>query len=307
MIRPFDWRDIPVLHRYRNQSLFFNNALEVTRGTAISPTVLLSYLTPTTGFFTWVYIDTEQTILAQLNHPAETPIGYVTFLTPERAIRNSGAVALLEHLAKHAGQRGAFNLLAEVDELAPVYEILRQAGFGIYARQRIWKFPEESRAKNHPYQWRNVKEKHNIPIQTLYHNVVPGLVGQIESMPTKYLQGLVCFKDGDLIGYADLKYGYHGIWARPFIHPDVENIDELLSSMIENIPDRRSRPIYLCVRTYQSWLEPALGKMESRSSPLQAVMVKRLAVQQKLALQALPKIDGQTEISAPMAHSQRNR
>jgi len=307
MIRPFDWRDIPILHRYRNQSLCLNSALEVTRGTAISPTVLLSYLTPTTGFFTWVYIENDQTILAQLNHPAETPIGRVSFLAPERAIKNSGALALLEHLAKHAGQRGAFNLLAEVDELAPAYEVLRQAGFGIYARQRIWKFSEDTRAKTRSYQWQIVKDKHNIPIQTLYHNVVPGLVGQVESLPTKYLHGMVCFKGDELISYVDLKYGYHGIWARPFIHPDVENIDELLKSMIDNIPDRRSRPIYLCVRTYQSWLEPALGKMESRSSPLQAVMVKRMAVQQKMALQALPNIDGQTEISAPVAHSQRNQ
>ena len=307
MIRPFDWRDIPTLHRYRNQSLCLNSALGLTRGHTISPRVLLSYLTPTTGFFTWVSVVKEQTILAQLNHQAETPTGRVSFLAPERAIKNTGAKALLEHLAKHAGQRGAFNLIAEVDELVPAFEVLRQVGFGIYARQRIWKITGTPQAKTQSFQWQVVNDKHIIPIQTLFHNIVPGLVGQVESLPVRYLQGLVCFKDGNLISYVDLKYGYHGIWAQPFIHPDVENIDDHLSSMVASIPDRRSRPLYLCVRTYQSWLEPALGDMDSQSSPLQAVLVKRLALQQKIALQALPSINGQAEISAPVARSQSNR
>jgi hypothetical protein len=269
--------------------------------------VLLSYLNPTSGLFTWVNVDAEQTVIAQLSHRAEEPYGRVSFLAPERAIRNSGGQAILEHLAIQAGQRGAFNLLAEIDELAPAFEVLRKAGFGVYARQRIWKISGSIRIKNDNFRWQTVKDQHNLSIQSLIHNVVPGLVGHVESLPVKHLQGVVCFKEGELTGYVDLKYGYYGIWARPFIHPDVENIDDHLSSMIANIPDRRSRPIYLCVRTYQSWLEPALGEMDSQSSPLQAVMVKRLAVRQKVALQALPNIEGQKEITAPLAHSQRNQ
>jgi hypothetical protein len=307
MIRPFDWRDLPIMHRYRNQGLCLNSALGLTRGQAISPRVLLSYLTPTSGFFTWISVDDEQIVMAQLNHQSEKPYGRISFLAPERAIRNSGGQALLEHLAIQAGQRGAFNLLAEIDEFAPAFEVLRKAGFGVYARQRIWKISGCSQAPTESFRWQKVQDKHNIPIQTLIHNVVPGLVGQVETLPVKHLQGLVSFKDGELIGYVDLKYGYYGIWARPFIHPDVEIIDDHLSSMIANIPDRRSRPIYLCVRTYQSWLEPALGEMDSQSSPLQAVMVKRLAVRQKVALQALPNLEGQSEISAPFAHTQRNQ
>jgi len=306
MVRPFDWRDLPILHRYRNQGLCLNSALGLTRGKAISPTVLLSYLTPATGFFTWIITDENEPLLGQLNHPADSPYGRVSFLAPERAIKDSKAQILLEHLAKQAGKRGAFHLLAEIDELAPAYEVLRQAGYGIYARQRIWKILEDKGEKTPSSKWLPIKDLHTIAVQTLFHNVVPGLVGQVESLPTKYLQGLVCFKNDDLIGYVDFKYGYHGIWAQPFIHPDVEDIDDHLRSMILSIPDRRTRPVYLCVRTYQSWLEPALGEMKSQSSPLQAVMVKRLAARQKLALQAIPNIEGQTEISAPVAHSNSN-
>lgn len=307
MIRPFDWRDLPILHRYRNQGFCLNSALGFTRGKAISPTVLLSYLTPSTGFFTYVNLNDEQPLLGQINQGAESTFSRVSFLAPERALKNSGILPLLEHLAKQAGQRGSFHLLAEIDELSPAYEVLRKAGFGIYARQRIWKILEDN--PEHPVSpgWQPVKDRDTIGVQTLFHNVVPGLVGQVEPLPTKHLQGLVCFKDGELIGYVGLKYGYYGIWTQPFIHPDVENIDDHLKGLMLSIPDRRSRPIYLCVRTYQSWLEPALGNMNSQSSPVQAVMVKRLAVHQKLARQALPHIEGQKEISAPVAQSQQNK
>jgi len=304
MIRPFDWRDLSILHRYRDQGLCLNTALGLTRGTAISSRVLLSYLTPASGFFTWVTADDQTPILGQLNHYAESSISRISFLAPEKAIKNSRTQRLLEHLAKQAGQRGAFHLIAEIDELAPSYEVLRQAGFGIYARQRIWKIPEAPVYQEQTPVWGQLRENHRIAVQTLMHNVVPGLVAQIESLPINQLEGMVCDKDGEIIGYVDFKYGYHGIWVQPFIHPDVENIDNLLRSMIASIPDRRSRPIYLCVRTYQSWLEPALGELDSQSYPLQAVMVKRLVARQKVALQALPNIEGKNEIPAPLAQSQ---
>ena len=34
-IRPFDWRDLPTLLRYRDQSVFLNSALFLTRGPSL--------------------------------------------------------------------------------------------------------------------------------------------------------------------------------------------------------------------------------------------------------------------------------
>ena len=50
-----------------------------------------------------------------------------------------------------------------------------------------------------------------------------------------------------------------------------------LSSLLNCVPDRRGRPVYLCVRSYQAWLEPALEDLGAKSAPRQAVMVKHLA------------------------------
>ncbi len=306
MIRPFDWRDLPTLHRYRQQGLCLDSALGLTRGQTLSPSVLLSYLTPTTGFYTWVNPDEEQPVLGQLSHQPTSPYARVSFLAPEKAIKRAEMGEILDHLARQAGQRGATHLLAEVDEFTPAFEVLRRAGFGIFARQRIWKVRGESANKPPQVQWRPVKDLDVIAVQSLFHNVVPGLVGQVEPLDPKNLQGLVCYQNQELAGYVSLKYGHRGIWAKPFFHPDVENVTEQLQSMIHSIPDRRSRPIYVCVRTYLSWLEPSLSAMDTRPSPLQAVMVKRLAIRQKVARRALPSMEGQQEVTAPLAQARRN-
>ncbi len=304
-MRLFDWRDLPALHRYRSQSICFSSVLAATRGDGLSSRVLLSYLTPATGIFTWVVPADDQPILGQLEHHAGEPFAKLNFLAPSRALRDPRTQEMLEFMAKQAGQQGAFHILAEVDELEPAYEVLRNAGYGIYTRQRIWKIANP-KPVDLAVTWRSVREKDKLFVQTLFQNVVPGLVAQVEPLEIRHLQGLVAYSGPELIGYVDLKYGHRGIWAKPFIHPDVEDIDDHLNSMIAKIPDRRSRPVYLCVRTNQSWLEPALGEMDSQSSPLQAVMVKRLTVHYKIApARAVPKLDGQTEIS-PLAHSRQN-
>jgi hypothetical protein len=53
-------------------------------------------------------------------------------------------------------------------------------------------------------------------------------------------------------------------------------VSEKLSALIGNLPDRRNRPVYVCVRSYQAWLEPVLADLGAKSGQRQAVMVKHL-------------------------------
>jgi hypothetical protein len=133
------------------------------------------------------------------------------------------------------------------------------------------------------------------------------MVQQIESLPSKRVQGLICREQGKIFGYVDLKQGPRGIWVQPLIHPDTVNVEGYLRNLYESIPNRRSRPVYLCVRSYQSWLESALDIMGAEPGPRQAVMVKHLAAKHLIKRPfALPQIDGQHEITTPVAQSQRN-
>jgi hypothetical protein len=303
MIRPFDLRDLPVLRRYHRQEVCLDSTLKATRGQVLTQGALLSFLTPATGIFTWVYSDNRDKypLMGQISHQADSPFARISFLAPKNALSSPKIGVLLEKLIQQAGQRGAFNLLAEIDERSTVFEALRKNGFSIYARQRIWKMPEGFAAPLPKTCWETAGSRDTLAVQLLYNNVVPGLVQQIEPHSTAHLRGLVCQKDEDLIGYVDLKYGPRGIWAQPFIHPDIENINVHLHGMLGDIPDRRARPLYICVRSYQFWLEPALDELGASPGPLQAVMVKRLAIHHKITRSfALPKIEGQTKVSTPI-------
>jgi hypothetical protein len=52
-IRPFDWRDLPLLHRYRNQGLFPDSASVLTRDDAGTAGACLPFC-PATGIFTYL-------------------------------------------------------------------------------------------------------------------------------------------------------------------------------------------------------------------------------------------------------------
>jgi hypothetical protein len=204
------------------------------------------------------------------------------------------------------GERGAFHLLAEADERALAFEALRRSSFAVYGRQRVWQIAAGAAGKPETMAWRAGTERDLIPVRSLYNNLVPGLVQQLEPPPTSHPHGLVYSKGDELLAYVEVKYGSRGIWVQPFIHPDAEEVGLLLADLLLNLANRRSRPIYLCVRSYQSWLEPVLNDLGAEAGPVQAVMVKHLAISKKLGLTfPLRALEGgQPEASAPFIRTE---
>jgi len=311
-VRSFDWRDVPALHRYRHQSVFLHNALVLTQGPFLLSGALLSSISPATGIFTSVCPGrgrSSRPLMGQVLHPTGMQLAQLTFLAPRDALDMDddplAVLALLDHLVTQVGERGAHRLLADVDEGSPVFEVLRRVSFAIYARQRIWRLQRLGRHNNsHAYHWQAATERDLIAVRSLYNNIVPGLVQQVEPFPAERLNGLIYRQEDELLAYVELKYGPRGIWAQPFVHPDAEEIAPCLVDLFQNLPYRRSRPVYVCIRSYQSWLELALEDMGAEAGPRQAVMVKHLAVPLKAARPfALPALEGgHPEISAPIMH-----
>jgi hypothetical protein len=122
------------------------------------------------------------------------------------------------------------------------------------------------------------------------------------------MKGLVYFEEDELLAYAEVRYGQRGIWVHPFIHPTTEDVAERLKDLLHNLPNRHSRTIYLCVRSYQSWIERSLEDMDIEVGPTQAVMVKHLAIAKKVTNTfTLPAMEGgQQEITTPYMRSERN-
>ena len=309
-IRPFDWRDLPVLIRYRNQGMFFDTALVLTRGPLLVPAgAILSYFAPATGIFTYLYPDDGNSygpLMGQVMHSSNATFARLSFLAPQEALESANVPALLEHLIKKIGNRGALHLLAEVDERSIAYEVLRRSSFAIYARQRVWKVDGDTPDDHEMEHWRDGRSRDIMTVRSLYNNLVPGLVQQVEPPPNSHLHGIVYQQKDELLAYVEIKYGLRGIWIQPYIHPDAEELASQLGGLIANLPFRRSRPVYICVRSYQSWLEPAIEDLGATPGPRQAVMVKHLAIAKRLVRSfALKRLEGgHPEITAPIAHSE---
>jgi hypothetical protein len=127
---------------------------------------------------------------------------------------------------------------------------------------------------NHSFEWTRVKSVHMPAVQSLYYQIVPALLQPIEPQPKSALgwfcnEGVKC--------YVGATQGAYGIVLSPLIHPEETNVSAKLASLISNLPERRNRPVYVCVRSYQAWLEPVLADLGAQGADRQAVMVKHLA------------------------------
>ncbi len=312
-IRPFDWRDLALLRGYINRGLFLDSTRVLIHGRSVIPMgAFLSFLGPSLRMFTYRCNQEPPSgapLIGQVTFTAGASYARLSFLAPEDAIEQSLLSSLSDYMALQMGKMGAFHILADVDECSPVFELLHRAGFAIYARQRIWRLDSQPLGEREPIPWSSVKSTDAIGVRSLYCNVVPGLVQQVEPLPKKNIKGMVLYKDGDLLAYVDLKYGRNGIWVQPFIHPDVRDFDRSLVHLLHNLPGRANRRLYICVRSYQSWLESAIEAMGAQPGPAQAVMVRHLTIAQREGqAYKVPAMNGtRAETTAPVAQMNESR
>lgn len=300
MIRSFDWRDLSLLHRVRHRGLCLDSQLAYTRGPNVLQYALLDMLNPGRTAQTLVLRPGGQASIGQVLLPAGRNGAHIAFISPAEVLQDKDGVELLEALARVAGERGAHSLIAEVDEDSPAFESLRRSGFAIYSRQRIWqRMPDAPAPLAEPPSstgapvWRLESSADTVAITGLYANLVPALVQQVEPPPTNHDQGLVHWRQGELLGYLGVNSGPRGVWVQPYFHPAAEDPERLLAQALEEIQDRPTRPLYMCVRSYQSWMTAPLHDLGFEARADQAVMVKRLAVSLRQLQPALmPALEG---------------
>ena len=280
IVRSLDVLDLPLLSRYRRDMLSLDSARILTRGNPLSAVALLSYLDPRRHIYTAVAADNGVSLMGQVALREEETSARVTFLAPTQNI-NGLTRPLLDHLVTQAGGWGAFHLLAEVDEESPAFRLLRQVGFAMYTWQRIWKLPLSDPDNSKKDIWRQAAEMDWPAVQSLYGQIVPALLHPVEILP-KQVMGLVCRPEGTLQAYLAVNSGPKGIWIQPLVPPDSDCVSELLAGMAYTMAGGRERPIYVCVRSYQAWLESVLEDLGAQAGPRQAVMVRRLAKLQKV-------------------------
>jgi hypothetical protein len=284
-VRSLDFLDLPFLSRSRRNVLPLYSARILTRGNPLGARAMLSYLNPRRQVYTAVASEDGNSLMGQVILKMEEMSARLTFLAPTENIERLTA-PLLDHLTEQAADWGAFHLLAEVDENSPFFRSLRKSGFAMYAWQRIWKLPKQEYPDENST-WREVEETDWPSVQSLHGQIIPALIQPVDSLP-RQAAGMVCRPEGVLQAYAAIEKGPAGVWVQPLVPPDSGCGPDRLAGL----SGLGNRPVYVCVRSYQAWLETVLDDMGATAGPRQAVMVRRMAKVQKVEekVSALEKV-----------------
>lgn len=272
--RALDLLDLPTLHRYRNEALGFDATRAVTRGNPLGAMGLMAYIDPTRHMYAAISDDGNRpSLLGGVFQARGETFAKLLYLAPVSRLEDPALPALLENLAAEAGSWGAFQVIAEVDENCPAFPSLREAGFSVYAWQRMWDVSEFTGSED-AEGWQRASSIHLPGIQSLYQQIVPPLLQPVEQMP-RQPAGFICSED--LKCYVSYSSGAYGIALHPLIHPEATRVRDKLFALVSQLPNRRNRRVYVCVRSYQAWLENVLADLGGSAGPRQAVMVKHLA------------------------------
>lgn len=184
MMRAFDWRDVRLVKTLSEHGLCLDSESALTHGCHPLSDALLAYLMPGSLPATWVWRDHHQAAFGQLRHRPNQEQARILYLAPTLDDTLAGGwVSLVEQLAAEAGRRGAFTLIAEVDEAGREFSALRAAGFAVYARQSVWKLSRPLAGPAADAGVRPAGTRDAIATSVLYTNIVPRLVQQVEPAP----------------------------------------------------------------------------------------------------------------------------
>ncbi len=295
--------------------LCLDSALSLTRGNPVGPLAAFSQLNPRRDSFTGVVpaSDCDPKLIGQMYYTQGQRSARLSFMAPSNAGASPGISDLLDGLTCQAGDWGAFNLLAEAEEHHPIFENLRRSNFFVYAWQRIWRFiPPGQGERGVSNRWRTASALDEIALRSLYQSLVPPLVQSAEPFVLNSHQGLVYrhadakHQHGEVLGYIEGRHGPRGVYLQPVIHPDVEDAQGLLVDLLQALPALYlGRPVYIAVRSYQSWLEAAMEELHGQAAPRQALFVKHLVSAQRVLAtnKRLAMEKQQAEPTAPMVNN----
>jgi hypothetical protein len=272
-IRPLAIFDLPYVYSYRDEAIGLDTARSLTRGNPLSAVGLMSYVNPAKHIYAAIANGKQDAILGGIIHSRDETFAKLLYLAPTSQLNHPDLPQLIENLVAQAGEWGAFHVLAEVDERSDAFAPLRKSGFSVYAWQRMWDVSQITEAESRAV-WKRVRPIDFHSVQSLYQQIVPPLLHPIEPQP-KGASGWICI-DG-VKCYVSVSQGVYGIVLVPLIHPEATDVGGKLATLIAHLPDRRNRPVYVCVRSYQAWLEPVLADLGAQGADRQAVMVKHLA------------------------------
>jgi hypothetical protein len=237
-------------------------------------------------------------VIGQFRYRPDDANAHIIYLAPglEEDGEDTVWLHILDAMAREAGKYGAHSLVAEVEPASNLFETLRHARFATYARQTIWRHEPMKLDKNHlsmPVKPETSSDQ--IGVMSLICSTIPNMLQQVTA-PQGEIQGYVYRKDGHVEAYFAISEGAQGIYVLPFIHPDVvDEAPDILESALAQVDTVHRVPIYVCVRSYQPWLETAMKALAFEPWIDQAVMVRHITAGVRGRGYVPRKVTGQLE------------
>ena len=176
-IRPLDLRDLPLLARYRNEAIPLDIGRALTRGQPLSAAGFLAYFNPGRHVYAALSNGDEHALLGGVIHTRGEMFARLLYLAPASRLEHPDLPLLIEHLSAEAGTWGAFHVIAEADEASPAFTALRQAGFSVYAWQRMWDVSEVTDPIPGS-EWKRLQPVDLPAVQSLYHQIANDILEQ---------------------------------------------------------------------------------------------------------------------------------
>jgi hypothetical protein len=218
-------------------------------------------------------------VLAQLRHARGDQHAHVAYLAPslEHGADESLWMAALDALAQVAGERGAADIIAEVEEDSASVAVLRRCNFAVYARQTIWHRPP-SDLPAHSSDLRRARPVDEFGMMALYGALVPGLMQQVETPPTATDQQYVLDGRAGTEGMVTACLGLQGVLIEVYLHPSAhERAVEVVAGALAHLR-AHTRPAFCRMRRYEVWPSDALTALGFEPVSEQVVMVRHTAV-----------------------------
>jgi hypothetical protein len=222
-------------------------------------------------------------LIGQVILPPNSRTARLSFILCNDLSQSAGMSALIEFLSYQAGENQAVNLLAEVENSSGLFEILRRSGFSAYGIETIWQLPAKQPGNEQPSLWVKSSGKDEIGMRSLYQSVTPPLEQGAEPYQSSNLQRLVYSVNNEINAWVQYSSGPLGIYLAPVMHPSINNPGALLCELSERFSGL-SRPVYLQIRSHQSWLSTSLEDCGAQSTGEYTLLVKHLALGQKVSV-----------------------
>ena len=306
-VRPFSPipADLALVRRLSANQFLMDTTTALTRGSNPLESALLAVLPlADLGFPTLVLRMDDIGYIGQIRHRTGDEHASLACLAPpppqhENGISQLPWLQLIDGLVHFAGRRGALRVTAEINETAyAAFEILRKAGFVVYAHQTIFqRLPAKPPTLESPkrVRLRTVMDSDLPKLLTLHKHLISSLLQQAD--PTFRADAMNCngtslvveaIQDRRLLGHLAVIEGKSGLMVKPLLHPDIIDEAQLIVAAALNTWQKAERlPLYFCVRFYQEWLGTTLRSLEMLESERQVLLVKHMSVRLETELEAL--------------------